>query len=125
MIIVATAGKGGKVVIDTDTIGEIGEWSTDESINLEETPTFGDEVVTHTGTLLSASGSFSGYFDKADIDKVEPGADITNLELYVDDTANIAASAIIADRSVSTPVEGVSEIDIDFEFQAKPTWTTT
>ena len=120
----ATAGKDGSVVLDSDTIGEIGEWNTDEDINLEETPTFGDEVVTHTGTLLSAGGSFSGYFDAADINKVEPGADITDLELNVDDTSNISASAKIASRSVSNVVDGVAEIDIDFEFQSKPTWTT-
>ena len=120
----ATSGKDGSVVLDADTIGEIGEWNTDEDINLEETPTFGDEVVTHTGTLLSAGGSFSGYFDAADINKVEPGADINNLELNVDETSNIAASAKIATRSVSNVVDGVAEIDIDFEFQSKPTWTT-
>lgn len=120
----ATAGKGGSVVLDTDVIGEIGEWNTDEDINLEETPTFGDTVVTHTATLLSSSGSFSGYFDATDINKVAPGTDITNLELYVDSTVNIAATAIISTRSVSNVVDGVAEIDIDFEFQTEPTWTT-
>ena len=120
----ATAGKGGKVVLDSNTIGEITEWTVDEDINLEETPTFGDEVITHTGTLKSASGSFSGYFDAADIDKVAPGEYIDNLELYVDATVNIAAEAIIASRSVSNSVDGVAEIDIDFEIQTAPVWTT-
>lgn len=120
----ATAGKDGKVTLDTDIIGEISEWNVDEDINLEETPTFGDEVVTHTGTLLSAGGSFSGYFDAADIGKVEPGASIDEIILNVDATVNIAAIGIISSRSVSNVVDGVAEIDVDFEFQAKPTWTT-
>ena len=118
----ATAGKGGSVTVDTDEIGEIDEWNVDEDIDLEETPTFGDEVVTHTGTLKSASGSFSGYFDAADIDKVDPGteADIT---LAIDDTNEVSANAIIASRSVSNVVDGVADLDIDFEFQEEPTWT--
>ena len=120
----ATAGKGGKVVIDTDTIGEIDEWTLDEDINLEETPTFGDDVITHTGTLESASGSFSGYFDPDDINKVKQGTTINNLELYVDETVNVSGEAIISSRSVDTPVEGVATIDVDFEMQTSPTWTT-
>ena len=121
----ATAGKGGKVVVDTDTIGEIGEWNLDEDINLEETPTFGDTVVTHTGTLESASGSFSGYFDATDIDKVKQGTTIDSLELYVDNTVNAEGEAIISTRSVTNSVEGVVELDIDFEFQEAVTWTTS
>ena len=120
----ATAGKGGKVVVDTDTIGEIDEWNLDEDINLEETPTFGDEVITHTGTLESASGSFSGYFDANDIDKVKQGTIISSLELYVDDTVNAEGEAIISNRSVTNSVEGVVELDIEFDFQEAVTWTT-
>lgn len=105
-------------------MGEIGEWDLDEDINLEETPTFGDEVTTHTGTLKSASGSFSGYFDATQINEVDPGTAITSLELYIDDTANVAAEAIIESRSVTNVVDGVAEIDVDFQMQTAPTWTT-
>lgn len=120
----ATAGKGGSVVVDSTTLGEIGEWTLDEDINLEETPVFGDTVVTHTGTLKSASGSFSGYFDATDLGNLDPGTAITNLELYIDGTANVAAEAIISTRSVTNVVDGVAEIDIDFEMQTEPVWTT-
>lgn len=120
----ATAGKGGSVVVDSTTLGEIGEWTLDEDINLEETPVFGDNVVTHTGTLKSASGSFSGYFDATDLGNIDPGTAITNLELYIDGTANVAAEAIISTRSVTNVVDGVAEIDIDFEMQTEPVWTT-
>ena len=119
----ATAGKGGSVTVATDVIAEIQEWSIDEDIDLEETPTFGDEVVTHTATLKSASGSFSGYFDAADINKVAPGTE-AEITLAVDDTNEVSANAIIATRSVSNVVDGVAELDIDFEFQEEPTWTT-
>lgn len=120
----ATAGKGGKVVVDSDTIGEIGEWTLDEDINLEETPVFGDSVVTHTPTLESASGTFSGYFDATDLNKLDPGTTISSLELYIDSTVNAEGEAIISTRSVSNVVDGVAEIDIDFEFQEAVTWTT-
>ena len=121
----ATAGKGGSVVVDSTTLGEITEWSLDEDINLEETPVFGDEVVTHTGTLKSASGTLTGYFNEADLNEVDVGANITNLELYVDGTANVAGEAIISTRSVTNVVDGVAEMDIDFEMQTAPTWTTS
>ena len=121
----ATAGKGGSVVVDSTTLGEIGEWTLDEDINLEETPVFGDNVVTHTGTLTSASGSFSGYFDATDLSEIDPGTEITNLELYIDGTMNVAGEAIISTRSVTNVVDGVAEIDIDFEMQTAPTWTTS
>ena len=118
----ATAGKGGSVTVGSDVIGEIQEWSIDEDISLEETPTFGDDVVTHTATLKSASGSFSGFFDATDIGKVDPGttADIT---LSVDGTNQVAAEAILESRTVNNVVDGVAEIDIDFQFQAEPSWT--
>ena len=120
----ATAGKGGSVTVATDEIGEIQEWTIDEDVDLEETPVFGDEIVTHTATLKSASGSFSGYFDADDIDKVDPGTE-AEITLAVDDTNEVSANAIIASRSVSNVVDGVAELDIDFEFQEEPTWTTT
>ena len=119
----ATAGKNGSVTVGTDEIGEIQEWTIDEDIDLEETPVFGDEVVTHTATLKSASGSFSGYFDADDIDKIDPGT-TADIELAIDDSNNVEAEAIISTRSVSNIVDGVAELDIDFEFQEEPTWTT-
>lgn len=123
----AKSGKDGGVYVGdgTDELIDINEWNEDEDPNLEETPTFGDEVVTHTATLPAFSGSFSGYFDPTDKDKIEGGMTIPTLKLEIDDGNYVEGEAIMGTISTSINVEGVGEIDADFNFQEKPTWTTT
>lgn len=121
----ALSGKDGAVIVDNTEIGDISEWNEDEDANLDETPSFGDEVVTHTPTLPAFSGSFNGYFNEEYIDDVEVGATIDNLELDINETVGVSGEAIISNRSISNVVDGVAEIDIDFEFQEKPAWVTS
>jgi len=121
----ALSGKDGAVIVDGTELGEITEWNIDEDVDLEETPVFGDEVITHTETLKSASGSLSGYWDADDLDELAPGTTINNLELDINENYGVSAEAIVASRSVTNVVDGTAEMDIDFEFQEEPTWDTT
>jgi len=121
---VATAGKGGKVEVGADTIGELNDWTLDENVDLMEEAVFGDDHQSHTVGLKDTSGSASGYFDATDIDKIAPGTEAV-ITLYIDATVNFSASAKISNRSVNTNVDGQAEIDFDFEFQEEGTWTTS
>ena len=98
------------------------EWSFDEEAGLEESPEFGDEVITHTPTLDSWSGSADMYFGVDDRFTDWVGEEVV-LAFYIDDTAGekvrFEGWGIIGSKSTTTPVDTLVEESIDIEGQTK------
>ena len=98
------------------------EWSFDEEAGLEESPEFGDEVITHTSTLDSWSGSADMYFGVDDRFTDWVGEEVV-LAFYIDDTAGVKQRfegwGIIGNKSTNTPVDTIVEQSIDLEGQTR------
>ena len=98
------------------------EWSFDEEAGLEESPEFGDEVITHTSTLDSWSGSADMYFGVDDRFQDWVGEEVV-LAFYIDDTAGekkrFEGWGIIGSKSTTTPVDTLVEESIDIEGQTR------
>ena len=98
------------------------EWSFDEEAGLEESPEFGDEVITHTSTLDSCSGSADMYFGVDDRFSDWVGEEVV-LAFYIDDTAGVKQRfegwGIIGNKSTDTPVDTLVEQSIVIEGQTR------
>ena len=98
------------------------EWSFDEDAGLEESPEFGDEVITHTQTLESWSGSAEMYFGVDDKFQDWVGVEVV-LAFYIDTTAGqnkrFEGWGIIGSKSTETPVDTLVEQSIEIEGQTK------
>lgn len=105
-----------------EQVGGFFEWTVDEDAGLEESPEFGDSVVTHTQTLESWSGSADMYFGVDDRFNDWVGERVV-LAFYIDDTAGTLQRfegwGIIGTKSTTTPVDGLVEQSIDIEGQTK------
>ena len=109
-------------IVELEQVGGFFEWSVDEEAGLEESPEFGDEVITHTRTLDSWSGSASKYFDVEDRFNDWVGEKVV-LGFYIDKTAGteqrFEAWGIIGNKSTTTPVDTLVEEDISIEGQTR------
>lgn len=107
-------------LVSLEQVGGFFEWNVDEEAGLEESPEFGDEVITHTQTLDSWSGSASKYFDVDNRFNDWVGTKVV-LAFYIDtDTLKrFEAWGIIGDKSTSTPVDTLVEEDISIEGQTR------
>ena len=98
------------------------EWSVDEDAGLEESPEFGDEVVTHTQTLGSWNGSADMYFGVDDRFADWVGEELV-LAFFIDDTAGekkrFESWGIIGNKNTNTPNDTLVEESIDIEGQTK------
>src|SRR6056297_270606 len=105
-----------------EQVGGFFEWTVDEEAGLEESPEFGDSVVTHTQTLESWSGSADMYFGVDDRFDGWVGERVV-LAFYIDDTAGTLQRfegwGIIGTKSTTVPVDGLVEQSIDLEGQSK------
>jgi len=118
----ALAGKNGKVMISTDIVTEIKNWSLDLDSDTLETTSFGDEWKEYISGLKEWSASSEGSWNisadtsgqKALQDAYLNGTSVT-LKLYVDDIHYYSGSAYISSLSIEDPVEDA--VNISFEFQ--------
>ena len=98
------------------------DWSLDENPNLEESPEFGDDVVTHTATLGSWSGSADKYWSVEDRFRDWLGKEIV-LALYMNTSdgkrQRYEGWAKIGDKSTTCPVDTLVDETINFEGQTK------
>lgn len=110
-----------------EQIGGFYEWSVDEDAGLEESPEFGDSVVTHTQTLESWSGSANMYFGVDDRFREWVGDEIV-VAFYIDTTAGTEQRfegwAKISTKSTDVPVDTLIEESLEFEGQTKLEYRT-
>lgn len=110
-----------------EQVGGFYEWSIDEDAGLEETPEFGDTVVTHTSTLESWSGSAEMYFGTDDRFQDWVGEEVV-VAFYIDETAGtlqrFESWAKISTKSTDVPVDTLVEESIEFEGQTKIEYRT-
>lgn len=103
------------------------EWNFNEDAGLQESPEFGDDVVTHTQTLKNWSGSANMYFGVDDRFTDWVGEEVV-LAFYIDDTAGekvrFEGWGIIGNKSTTTPVDTLVEESIDIEGQTKLEYRT-
>lgn len=117
----AIAGKGGKVVVGTATVAEVGEWSLDINSEMLETTKFLDDWKSFIAGLKDWSGSFSGRWDMTDTtgqkalqDAILGGTSVT-LKLYVNGTNYYTGTAFISTESPSAGVDGLVEVSFDVQ----------
>jgi len=111
-------GKEGSVSVTGITVG-IKDWSLDISADTPDSTTFDDtdDWRVHVVGLKTASGSFGGFINTADLPDVDVGTAIVNLDLYID-TDNTKyyrlASATITGHSPSVSEDGIETITYTF-----------
>ena len=98
------------------------EWEFDEEANLEESPEFGDEVVTHTSTIPQWSGSADKYWSVDDKFQDWLG-ELVVVAFYIDTTdgakRRFEGWGTVGDKSVECPVDTLVEEGISFESESK------
>lgn len=118
----ALAGKGGKVMINTNEVADIKTWSLDIGAdNLDDTA-LGDSWKTFIQGLKEWSATAEGNWvistdtngQKAIQDAYLAGNTVT-LKLYVNSTNYYTGTALISSISVETGVEDL--VTVSFEFQ--------
>ena len=117
----AIAGKGGKVVNDTNDVANISSWDLDVSVDMQDTTALGDDWKENISGLAEWSASAEGSWDiESDTNgqtafqtSFLAGTSVT-LKLYVNAANYYSGSAYISSMSVSTPVDG--KVDVSYEF---------
>lgn len=118
----ALAGKSGKLMVGTNNVTEIKNWSLDLGLDTIETTALGDEWKNFIAGLkewsASAEGSWNVAVDaqgqKALQDAYLSGATVS-LKLYVDAAHYYSGEAFISSLSVEDPVDDT--VNVSFEFQ--------
>lgn len=117
----AIAGKGGKVVNDSNDVANIASWDLDISVDMQDVTALGDSWKENISGLKEWSASAEGHWDVASDTNGQTafqtsflaGTAVT-LKLYVNSTNYYSGSAFISNMSVSDPVDG--KVDVSFEF---------
>ncbi|MCR4436641.1 MAG: phage tail tube protein [Clostridiales bacterium] len=118
----ALAGKSGKLMVGTNNVTEIKNWSLDLGLDTIDTTALGDEWKNFIAGLkewsASAEGSWNVAMDaqgqKALQDAYLSGATVS-LKLYVDAAHYYSGEAFISSLSVEDPVDDT--VNVSFEFQ--------
>ena len=127
----AVAGKLGKVVLETNKVVGIKNWSLELSIDSLETTELGSDWKSYISGLKEWSASSEGdYAVHADAtgqqalqDAYLAGTDVT-VKLYVDATHYYTGKAIVTSMSVEDPVDDVVSISIEFTGNGELTYET-
>ncbi len=118
----AISGKAGSVVVGSDTLALIKNWSLDESNDLLETTNFGSSGTKEfIAGLYGASGSAEGLSDQsgtaqAALRTALTGGTSVSLKLYVDSTHYYSGTAFLSGISTSAAVEDVVGVSFNFTF---------
>ena len=122
-------GYGGKLMVGTAQVAEIGEWSLDIGAGTEDTSAFGDAWKKFTPTQGEWSGSASGRFDPADtngqiaLQNAVLNRASVSLRFYVDATHYYSGTAYVTRCSPAANVGGVVEIAFEFQGTGPLTYT--
>ncbi len=125
----AISGKDGKVAIGASTVVDIGEWSLDLDLDLQEVTAFGDQWKRRVAGIKDATGSFSGRWNVAAANQQEAlqnaflNSTTVALRLYVNATNYYSGTAYIKSFTPSAAVDGVVEAEFGFEIDGAVTYT--
>jgi len=108
-------GEGNKL----EQIAGFYEWEFEEEANLEESPEFGDEVITHTQTLESWSGSADRYHSESRFEDWLGQQVVLGFYINTETGERFEGWGRIGDKSVETPVDTLVEEDISFEGESR------
>lgn len=118
------AGYGGNIKVGTDAIGEIGEWTVDESTDIHDVSAFKDKWKKKKGGQSDWSGNCTGRLDPGDTGQAQliNGAEVA-LKFYVDDTHYYSGNAIVESISRRAVVAGVLEVTFNFAGNGELSYT--
>ncbi|GAB6157854.1 hypothetical protein JCM39194_10540 [Desulfotomaculum varum] len=118
----AISGKSGKLVIGTNTVTEIKNWSLDLGLDTIDTTALGDEWKTFISGLKEWSASAEGSWNIAVdtmgqkvIQDAYLSGSLVSLKLYVDATHYYSGEAYISSLGIEDPVDDT--VNVSFEFQ--------
>lgn len=108
------SGKSGAVYVGTEAVGEIKDWSLEETGAVVSSTTMGDEWTKNVATQKSWTSSFNAFFDEANAGQtaLAVGGSIT-LNLYPDGNTTTqkywSGDCIVTSVSKSASFEGLIE----------------
>lgn len=116
----SNSGIDGKVVVGSDTILNISEWSIDIKHNVQDDTEFTDTWESKLKGLLGASGAIKGALDYADttgqvaLHTAMLGTTTVTLKLYYSTTGYYSLTAYLTDLKSSNKVDGKVEVEYGF-----------
>jgi hypothetical protein len=123
-------GSEGVVKIGANTISEVKDWSLSETADTIEDTVMGDVARTRKGSLTSASGSLSCFWDETDANgqiAMQAGTEV-QLKLYPEGSATggyfASVNAIITTQDASAAMDGMVEATFSWESNGAVTWAT-
>ena len=123
-------GSEGLVKIGANTIAEVKDWSLSETADTIEDTIMGDVARTRKGSLTSASGTISCFWDETDANgqiAMQAGSEVA-LKLYPEGSTSgdyfASVSAIITANDSSAAMDGMVEASFSFESNGAVTWAT-
>lgn len=122
-----TAGSVAWTTSGTASFGEITEWSLAINMDPVETTSFGDSWADFVASIRTATGSFTGNFDRNDTAQGSAIAyalagSAVNLRLYAG-TSYFGGSAYITGLEPAITIAG--KADVAYNFQSVGAWTLT
>ena len=117
----AICGNGGKVLIGTHEVAEIGNWSLSMVRNPTVVPKYGTSEDYLVCEKFKWSGSFNGnwYMDdtvgQKAIQTANSGGTTVSLVLSVDGTDSYSGSAFIPQIDITTPYDGIVSFSANFQ----------
>ena len=123
-------GSEGLVKIGANTISEVKDWSLSETADTIEDTVMGDVARTRKGSLTSASGSLSCFWDETDANgqiAMQAGSEV-QLKLYPEGSTSgdyfASVNAIITTQDASAAMDGMVEATFSWESNGAVTWAT-
>lgn len=117
------SGKDGKVLIGTNSVGEITFWRLSEMV---ETDRFGSSEGAGKKKTIAGTGSMSGSVSAKWASTAEsscvPGASVTLL-LYHNSTLKWSVPAVIKSREIGVDIDNGRVITADFTWESDGAWT--
>lgn len=113
-------GYGGSIKWANGVAAELGEWSLDISVDMQDVTSFGNLWKRYLVGLREWTGSCSGRFDgsdaaqKAMLTALLAGTSAT-VSFQVDETHSFSGTAYLSAGSVSAAVEGLVEVSYDVQ----------
>lgn len=111
-------GYGGSIKWANGVAAELGEWSLDISVDMQDVTSFGDLWKRYLSGLHEWTGSCSGRFDgsdaaqKAMLTALLAGTPAT-ISFAVDGTHSFSGTAYLSAGNVSAAVEGTVDVSYD------------
>jgi len=114
------SGSGGTVLVGSDAIGEIKNYTIDETMDTLEETSMGDTSRTYKASLKTFSGSCDVMFDDTDTAQqaMTVGSEVTmsfQMEGNTTGDHKLSGTVLITGRSISASFDGLVEASLSFQ----------